>query len=146
MGVNTGPLKIIIRYRDGKLLKGYTNDFFPNKPAFHVQPGDEAAGQSIEAAMSELKSSVVTVSELKAVFFVKDFKGDPGYTERRFGEGDRPAGRKVEVTFYDGEVIVGTTMGYDPKRIGFFVIPADPQANNLRVFVVTEAVKQLRYL
>ena len=136
MGVDAGPLKIIIRYRDGKLLKGYTNDFFPNKPAFHVQPGDEAAGQSI----------VVAVNELKAVFFVKDFKGDPGYTERRFVEGDRPAGRKVEVTFYDEEVIVGTTMGYDPKRIGFFVIPADPQANNLRVFVVTEAVKQMHYL
>ena len=146
MGVNTGPLKIIIRYRDGKLLKGYTNDFFPNKPAFHVQPWDEAAGQSIAATMSELKSIVVAVGELKAVFFVKDFKGDPGYTERRFWEGDRPSGRKVEVTFYDGEVIVGTTMGYDPKRIGFFVIPADPQANNLRVFVVTEAVRQFRYL
>lgn len=146
MGVDAGPVKIIIRYRDGKLLKGYSNDFFPNKPAFHIRPGDEAAGQSIEATMSELKSIVVTVSELKAVFFVKDFKGDPRYTERRFEEGDRPAGRKVEVTFYDGEEIVGTTMGYDPKRIGFFVIPADPQANNLRVFVVTEAVKQLRYL
>lgn len=68
------------------------------------------------------------MSELKSVFFVKDFKGDPGYTARRFEESDRPTGRKVEVTFYDGEVIVGATMGYDPKRIGFFVIiPADSQ-------------------
>lgn len=86
------------------------------------------------------------MSELKSVFSVKDFKGDPGYTARRFEESDRPTGRKVEVTFYDGEVIVGATMGYDPKRIGFFVIPADPQANNLRVFVVNKAVKQFRYL
>ncbi len=146
MGVETGPIKIVVRYRDGKLLKGYTNDFFPNKPAFHIQPGEEAAGQSTGAAMSEPKSIVITVSELKAVFFVRDFKGDPGHTERRFEEGDRPTGRKVEVTFHDGEVIAGTTMGYDPKRIGFFVIPADPQANNLRVFVVTKAVKTLSYL
>lgn len=90
---------------------------------------------------------MVAISELKAVFFVKDFKGDFRYVERKqFNEDDRQAGRKVEVTFYDGEVMVGTTVGYDPKRIGFFVIPIDSQCNNLRIFVVNESVKQFRYL
>ncbi|MHB8833800.1 MAG: DUF6982 domain-containing protein [Desulfobacteria bacterium] len=52
----------------------------------------------------------------------------------------------MEVTCKDGEVIVGTTTGYDPKRTGFFLFPIDPSANNSRVFVVTSAVGTARFL
>ena len=30
------PSKIVARYRDGKTVKGTTQNFFPNKPVFHV--------------------------------------------------------------------------------------------------------------
>ncbi len=52
----------------------------------------------------------------------------------------------MEVTCVDGEVIVGTTTGYDPKRPGFFLFPIDPLANNTRVFMVTSAIKTARFL
>ena len=52
----------------------------------------------------------------------------------------------MEVTCKDGEVMVGTTTGYDPKRPGFFLFPVDPSSNNMRVFLVTSAVRNARFL
>jgi hypothetical protein len=43
-------------------------------------------------------------------------------------------------------VMIGSTIGYDPKRTGFFLTPADLESNNLRVFVVSSAVKGVRFL
>jgi hypothetical protein len=89
----------------------------------------------------------VLLKELKAVFFVKDFAGDPQYRERKkYLEDEKPSGKKVEVTFKDGEVIVGSTLGYDRSRPGFFVFPADTNANNIRVFAISPSVKNVRYL
>lgn len=48
--------------------------------------------------------------------------------------------------FADGEDIVGTTMGYEPDRLGFFVVPVDPKSNNERCFVVMAAVKAVTFL
>ena len=54
---------------------------------------------------------------------------------------------KLEVTFYGGEVMVGSaSLGYDPKMQGNFIIPADPNSNNIRVFVISSAVKSIRQL
>jgi len=133
------PVKVIMRYADGRLIKGYTNDFFPNKPLFHIRP--------IESSQPADKGLEVHVKDLKAVFFVKDFKGNPAYNEsKHFTEKRQCSGRRVEVTFADGEVIVGLTLGYDPSRLGFFVAPADPQSNNLRMFVVSASVTNVRFL
>lgn len=131
-------IKVVAHYADGRVIKGYTQDFYPNKPHFHLFPAvAEPSGKAIE----------VQVQDLKAVFFVRDFAGNPSYNERKeFAEGERPIGRKVEVTFRDGEVLVGTTVGYDPKRSGFFFIPADPKSNNLKVFAVAAAVTNVRFL
>jgi hypothetical protein len=132
------PSKIVARYRDGRALKGSTQNFFPNKPVFHVNRlGGTAPGDVIE----------VKLEDLKAIFFVRDFTGNAKYVERKeLSPGDRPQGRLMEVTCKDGEVIVGTTTGYDPKRPGFFLFPIDPSANNLRVYVVAGAVRTARFL
>src|SRR4030043_1091890 len=122
------PVKVVMRYANGKLIKGYTNYFFSKKSLFHVR--------SIESEPTD-KGEEVSVKELKAVFFVKDFVGNAAYNEiKHFAEGQQYPGRKVEGTFTDGEVFVGSTLGYDPSRMGFFETPVDPQSNNLRVFVI----------
>ena len=132
------PVKVVIRYANGNIVKGYTMDFFPNKPSFHVHP--------VEVGLAD-KGIEVLVNQLKAVFFVKDFSGDASHRDRKnFADGQQVSGRKVEITFHDGEVLVGATMGYDPKRPGFFFTPADVEANNMRVYVVTPAVKGVRFL
>ncbi len=132
------PVRVVMRFADGRLIKGYTNDFFPNKPMFHVRPSEsELTDKGVE----------VLTKELKAVFFVKDFTGDAAYNEKKdFMDDQHPTGRKVEVRFADGEVLVGSTLGYDPNRIGFFVTPADPRSNSLRVFVISASASKVLYL
>jgi len=129
--------KVVARYANGKIIKGYTLDFFPNKDRFHVTPIDTPSDTSIE----------VIVNHLKAVFVVRDFNGNPQYVERKkYIEGQNPYGTPLEVTFEDGEVMVGTCMSFDLKRQGFFISPADPNCNNLRVFVVCSAIKRIRQM
>jgi len=132
------PSKIVARYRDGRTLKGTTQNFFPNKPVFHViRHGGTGPGDVVE----------VKLDELKAVFFVRDFAGNPKHVERKqLDPGERAQGRLMEVTFRDGEVIVGTTTGYDPKRPGFFLFPIDPSSNNVRIYVVTNGIGTARFL
>jgi hypothetical protein len=87
------------------------------------------------------------LKELKAVFFVKDFVGNPSYSERKeFAKDQILHGRKIEVSFKDGETLVGTTTGYDSQREGFFLFPVDPQSNNLRIYIISAAVKKVRPL
>ena len=64
-----------------------------------------------------------------------------------FYQDDIPGGGKtVEVTFKDREVMVGFTTSYSPQRQGWFLVPADKEGNNLRVFVVSSAVEIVRML
>jgi hypothetical protein len=129
------PIKVVVHYNDGKLLKGFTNDFFPKKPVFHVGSGPTDKGVQ------------VSIERLKAVFFVKDFDGNPEYEIKKgFPEGKVFQGKKVEVAFNDGEVIMGTVLGYDPQRQGFFLVPSDDQSNNIRIFVISAAVDYVRFL
>jgi hypothetical protein len=130
-------VKVVVRYKDGNILKGVTQNFFPNKDRFHLFLSDKPSGPPAE----------VLIKDLKAVFIVRDFGGNPEYKERKdFAAGGKTVGTKVEITFQDGEVFVGSTLGYDLKRQGFFVFPADPQSNNLRAFVVSGAIKNVRQL
>jgi len=128
--------KIVARFQDGKMVKGYTQNFFPNRPVFHVLPMDSA---------STTKSVEIRVSELKAVFFVRDFMGNKDYDERKLlNPGEKVQGRLVEVTFMDGEVLVGSTTGYDPKRPGFFFFPVDPKSNNIKAYILSSAIRGVR--
>jgi hypothetical protein len=132
------PVKIVIRFADGRIEKGYSQDFFPNKPVFRLFKS---------LSKGEASHKEIHIAELKAVFFVKTFAGNLDYKERkRFVEGDIAQGRKAEVEFIDGEVLQGSVLAYDPKSPGFFLFPADPKSNNQRVFVIPSAVKKFRYL
>jgi hypothetical protein len=123
---------VVVHLGDGTLLKGTTNNFFPNKEKFHLTVKDT----------TEIRE--VPLTGLKAVFFVKDFEGDPNYQER--GDAERSGlGKRIEVEFKDGENLVGYSQGYTPNRPGFFVFPADPESNNDRIFVLTAATKSVRF-
>jgi hypothetical protein len=127
---------VVARYRDGRTIKGTTYDFGPQKKGFHVIPlGEE--GQKV---------SEVLFSDLKAVFFVKSLEGKPDHPFPRGAVDERgePAGTmKVKITFFDGETLVGTTRGYAQEREGFFIVPLEEDSNNLRIFVISKAVKQV---
>ncbi len=131
--------KIVARFKDGRVLKGYTSDFLPTKPLFHL---------TTTAAVSDSKAAEVRMADLKAIFFVKDLDGKPQpHTHRQEFDPNKPAvGRKIRVVFKDGEILTGTTQGYDPSRPGFFVIPADSQSNNDRCFVLAGSTQQVSFI
>lgn len=132
---NSAWQKIVVRYAEGQLLKGYTHDFSPARQQFSLWPSPGAAPH---------ERVIVPLARLKGVFFVRDFAGNPGYVER-VDSGETRHGRRIEVTLVDDEVIVGRTLTYRPDGHGFFVTPADPLANNIRVFVVASSVRQVRF-
>jgi hypothetical protein len=128
--------KVVVRYLDGELIRGFSYDFHPTHQQFCVWP-------TVNAEPSQRR--VVHLAHLKAVFFVRELEGDPTYKERKAF--DRPTtGRRLEVTFLDGEVLVGSTMNYQPHGPGFFLLPADPASNNLRTFVVSGSTRHVRFL
>ncbi len=130
--------KVVARFADGRMVKGTTADFFPAKDLFHVSVATAPAGS---------KPMEIHTKDLKALFFVKDFAGDRKHVERNaFDPSHPPAGRRIRVVFKDGEVLVGTTTGYQPGRPGFFVVPADASSNIERCYVVAGATKEVNFL
>lgn len=131
-------IKVVVRYADGRILKGYTRDFFPDKSEFHLELlSDDNQNQLVK----------IRVNDLKAIFFVRDFKGNPSYNERkRFEDGQIVTGRKIKVTFKDGEVLVGSTVSYQPNRVGFFLFPSDPETNNLKIYALISAIANVEFL
>lgn len=132
--------KVVVHYADGKIERGYTSDFQPNKDVFHLVVQDENAETSVP----------ITISDLKAVFFVKDLRGRgraSSQEKRDFSDAqnDKLVGKKVKVEFKDGEVICGLTLGYSPKRKGFFFTPIEEQSNNERIFAVLSFVKRITF-
>jgi hypothetical protein len=88
--------KVVVRFSDGRVLKGTTEDFFPNRPGFHLRP------------LGESEVLDIRCKDLKAVFFVKDFAGDPQRKEARGFEQattDISRGKKIAIRFKDGELV-----------------------------------------
>ena len=130
--------KIVVHFQDRKILKGYSQDFFPNKDRFHLNLMDHSpAGAPLE----------VLLSQLKAVFFVKDYGGNKDYHEiKEFINNSKSSyGKKTVVTFKDGETLFGFTQSYTPNRIGFFLFPFDTHCNNLKVFVIQSFVTKVDF-
>jgi uncharacterized protein DUF6982/PilZ domain-containing protein len=131
---SVGWQKVIARFIDGRIVAGYTNDFHPTKQQLHLFPNPRQG-----------ESTFIPLAQLKALFFVREFSGDPTLVESKDFV-DPPQGRKVEVAFHDNEVMVGSTLGYRGEGNGFFLHPADGRSNNLRVFVTAAGVRRMRFL
>jgi len=130
--------KVVARFADGRTVKGMTADFLQTRDTFHVA---EAMADDEKAPLE------IHTKDLKALFFVKDPDGDPHHVEtQEFDPAHPPTGRRIRVTFTDGEVLTGTTTGYHPARPGFFLVPADPESNIERCWVVATSTQEVRLL
>ena len=127
--------RVVAHFTDGKLLKGTTQDFFPNRASFHLQPADGSPTAEIRCRT------------LKALFFVKDFAGNASRRDLRgfiSGPGETSQGKKLAVRFKDGELLCGYSLSYLPDREGFFMFPSDSQSNNLRIYVIAAATLEVK--
>jgi hypothetical protein len=126
----------VVACLDGQRLKGYIFNFSAVRAQFRLFPEE----MSPHAAGKEVKLEIV-----KAVFFVKDFEGHAEHHDQ-YELKAGAHGRKLEVTFQDGETIAGTTEAYHAEHAGFFIVPADPGSNNSRIFVVNTSVREVKAL
>lgn len=125
--------QVVAHFLDGRVVKGRTLDMDPGRPTFHVR--------------SPLHPPIeVSLTDLKALFFVKDPAGDPTRVDRtELDENDARArgSQPIEVEFADGERVVGLTVRYPPVRQFFYILPADEGSNNLRILVNKAAVVRM---
>jgi hypothetical protein len=135
--------KIVARFRDGRLLKGFVRNFSIESDT--VILSDQKANQEKR----------IPIEELKALFFVKNFDGSSEHIERKVFGIRKNLGRKVYIKFIDKESLVGFIEGEIPwdkgfslaklgKRAkGFFLTPVDADSNNERVFVVGSSIEDV---
>ena len=127
--------RVVAHTLDGKLIKGTTQDFFPNRPVFHILPAE--GGPPVE----------VRSKQLKAVFFVREFAGSQARRDVRGflqAPGETAQGKKLAVRFKDGELLCGYSLTYSPDREGFFMFPSDAATNNLRIYVLTASAAEIK--
>ncbi len=135
------PNKVVVHFLDHRIERGYTTDFNPDKPFFHLIVKEEN---------NKEKSIPIKIANLKAVFFVKELLGKSRArpAEKKTFEDlkdKKLIGKKVKVEFVDNEVLYGLTLGYSQKRQGFFFTPIDPESNNERIFAVLSAIKSVTF-
>src|SRR5262245_403014 len=133
---DTGWEQVVGKYRDGRFVRGFTNDFSPKKPYLHVSP----------APASE-QSKFVSMIQLDALFFMRD----PQTTADGSAEGSATKaavvhGRRVAITLPNGEEMIGTTLNYKLTGSGFFVTALDGAHDTARVFVTESGIRNVRFL
>jgi hypothetical protein len=136
----TDSQKVILRFVDGKMLKGFIKDL--KLDGDHLFIEDETSHQ--------LK---VRTKELKAIFYVRRFEGDRSYQEKKTFSGTRPNSKRIFIKFKDGENMMGFIEGEIPWQRGFFlesmkekiftVIPVDEDSNNIKILIFTTSVKDV---
>jgi hypothetical protein len=125
--------EVVAHYLDGRVVKGISLDVDPGRPVFHIKT----------AVQGTLE---VKLTELKALFFVKDLVGNSRRSDvlaLEPSDGRARGSYPIELEFADGEQLIGLTVRYPPVRPFFFVLPADARSNNLRVLINRAAVKRM---
>lgn len=124
--------KVVVHFRDGTLLQGHTRYFFHEQDRVEVTDREDGLHE-------------IDLARVKAVFFVRNFQGDPDYGERKEFTSDSPTfGDGVRIVFADGEMLLGRALGYRPEEKGFYLQPADPKSNNRMIFVPASALTEIQ--
>jgi uncharacterized protein DUF6982 len=133
--------KVIIRYADGRVVRA-----FAAAGAIITKPPGPA---KLDLRDSEGAAIDLNASDIKAVFVVKSFEGDPNYVEfKSFPERPGGPGLWLRVRFLDGENIEGVapnSLATFAKSI-FFMTPPDPRSNNQAVLVSKPSLADMQVL
>jgi hypothetical protein len=135
-GPSTTRKRVVIRKLDKELIKGF------------VDPKGYLASE-MEVLDREGRLVHVPMSQVKGVFFVRDFEGNPNRAERKiFRSRPRLAGLWVRMTFKDTEVLEALLPNnlLDVDPLGYLVTPPDVYSNNLRIFIPRTALTEMEVL
>jgi hypothetical protein len=93
--------------------------------------------------------TTVFLSQAKAVFFVREFHGQPGYDELRFFKNvPELPGLWVRLRFADDEITEGLVHNSLPLLVspGLFLKPPDPKSNNKMVYALKKHLVDFQIL
>lgn len=133
--------KVILHLMEGRTIRGYLKA---------INPG----GKIIPIETKEGRRRI-DISGIKAVYFVKTFKGDRTYKEKKVYGLTRTKGKRILVKFKDGELLTGFLEGSlpwkkgfflnspDPSQKGFFLLPTDERSNNIKIFVINSSIEEV---
>ena len=135
-GPSSTRKRVVIRKLDKGLIKGF------------IDPKGYLASE-IDVLDREGRLVHIPMSEIKGVFFVRDFEGNPDRVERKvFRSRPRLAGLWVRMTFKDSEVLEAllpnNLLEIDP--LGYMVTSPDVYSNNIRFFVPRTALIEMEII
>ena len=134
---NSTTKKVYVRRFDRKMLAGY------------VSPHAFLRADGIEVIDREAEVVLVPYEQTRAVYFVRDFKGNPEPDQRKaFASRPKLGGLWVQMQFRDGEALEGV-MPNDLLQVGehgVTITPPDANANTQKVFVPRSALDGFQVL
>ena len=122
--------KVVVRTRDGQVARGFARE-------------GEIEKAPVKITTQAGKRQEFDIEGLKALFFVKDFMGDPKYEEIKFLNRQQAAPMVwIRVEFFDGEVLEGKMLNdkHFLTSPGFYLWPSDPDSNNTCVYIPKSAL------
>jgi hypothetical protein len=128
--------KVVVQF-GSRTIKGYLESPTWNTIEELLSSAPQAAPEVFRIRL--LDSDEISIKDVKAVFYVNSFDGNPVRNHLNFHtRAPIVHGIWMRFQFLDGEVMEGivlNSMRYlvDP---GFFVLPTDPGSNNKLVYVV----------
>jgi len=128
--------QVVAHFQNGRLIKGSTVSILPDRPICHIMTRDRGMVP-------------VRLSDLKALFVVKDLQGNSAYVDQlaiASGDGRATGAKRLQITFRDGERLLALAPTYQETRPLFYVLPADANSNNIRILVNRDAVASVTIL
>jgi len=127
--------KLIVRTRSGEVIPGFSKQ--------------ERIKNKVKIITRKGKERVFDLEDLKALFFVKDFRGNPKYEEIKFFNKQQVSSMIwVRVQFFDDEILEGKIQNNLDllDSPGFYLWPSDQDTNNESVYVVKSSLKNFTIL
>ncbi len=129
------PRKAIVRTRNGEVHMGFV--------------ARKELGQKFNILNRQAEQMSFHLKDVKAIFFVKDFKGDPAYEEIRFLNKQKASPAVwVRLKFFDGETLEGRIENNINMLLsgGFYLWPSDSETNNEFAYVSKAALVDFEIL
>ena len=125
--------KVVVRKLDRDTVQGY------------LPPGNFISDGKLELINTAGTGVRIQLSDVKGVFFVREFGDSEALPRKTFTSRPRTEGLWVRIRFRDGETLEGL-MPNDLTQItpeGFFLNPPDTRANTQRIFLPRAALAEV---
>lgn len=126
---------MVLKFLEGATMKGFGSVIAPGEAVLEFKDLEE-------------KIHWIELKKVKAAFYVKSFEGTGHKARSTQQMFTMSSGQKVRVVFKDGEKQEGFVNDVTrlPQAAGFYLVPADPITNNIRMWINREAVATVHHL